>query len=62
MWLLKWVGTGENYDPESLKPVLAGSFVTHYGNEVHYDGAKDGDVILQVVGIGSATSTSTVAK
>jgi len=52
-----WVGTGDNYDPDNLKPVPAGSFVTHYGNEVHYDGAKDGDTILQIVGIGPATST-----
>jgi quercetin dioxygenase-like cupin family protein len=57
-----WVGTGDNYDPDSLKPVPAGSFVTHYGNEVHYDGAKDGDTILQIVGIGPATSTPAPAK
>jgi hypothetical protein len=52
-----WVGTGSDYNPEHLKPVPAGSFVTHYGNEVHYDGAKDEDTILQIVGIGPATST-----
>jgi quercetin dioxygenase-like cupin family protein len=52
-----WVGTGADYKPDSLKPVPAGSFVTHYGKEVHYDGAKDGDAILQIVGIGPATST-----
>jgi len=52
-----WVGTGSDYNPDHLKPVPAGSFVTHYGNEVHYDGAKDGDTILQIVGIGPATST-----
>lgn len=57
-----WVGTGDNYDPDSLKPVPAGSFVTHYGNEVHYDGAKDGDTILQIVGIGPATSTPASIK
>ena len=51
-----WVGTGTDYDPENLKPVPAGSFVTHYGNEIHYDGAKEGDVILQIVGMGPATA------
>jgi len=56
-----WVGTGSDYDPDHLKPVPAGSFVTHYGNEVHYDGAKDGDTILQIVGIGPATSTPVVS-
>lgn len=52
-----WVGTGSHYNPDELKPVPAGSFVTHYGNEVHYDGAKDEDTILQIVGFGPATST-----
>ncbi|WP_240342501.1 cupin domain-containing protein [Methylococcus sp. EFPC2] len=57
-----WVGTGSDYKPDELKPVPAGSFVTHYGNEVHYDGAKDGDTILQIVGIGPATSTPAAKK
>ena len=57
-----WVGTGTHYDTDSLKPVPAGSFVTHYGKEIHYDGAKDGDVILQIVGIGPATSTPASIK
>ncbi|BBL59209.1 cupin domain-containing protein [Methylomonas koyamae] len=52
-----WVGTGSDYNPDELKPVPAGSFVTHYGNEIHYDGAKDEDTILQIVGIGPATAT-----
>lgn len=52
-----WVGTGTDYNPDNLQPVPAGSFVTHYGNEIHYDGAKDEDTILQIVGIGPATST-----
>ena len=57
-----WVGTGSDYDPDGLKPVPAGSFVTHYGNEVHYDGAKDGDTILQIVGMGPATATPAATK
>ena len=57
-----WVGTGTDYNVDNLKPVPAGSFVTHYGKEVHYDGAKDGDTILQIVGIGPATSTPAEKK
>lgn len=57
-----WVGTGSDYNPDNLQPVPAGSFVTHYGNEIHYDGAKEGDVILQIVGIGPATSTPVETK
>jgi hypothetical protein len=57
-----WVGTGTDYNPEHLLPVAAGSIVTHYGNEIHYDGAKDEDTILDVVGIGPATATPAFAK
>ena len=35
----------------------AGSFVTHYGKQVHWDGAKDVDAVLLIVGMGPATST-----
>ncbi len=51
-----WVNTGPKYDPDGMKPVPAGSFVTHYKNEVHYDGARDADVILEIVGMGPATA------
>lgn len=56
-----WVGTGSAYDPDGMKPIPAGSFVTHFGKQVHYDGAKDGEVILQIVGMGPATSTQVTA-
>jgi hypothetical protein len=57
-----WVNTGSTYDPAGMKPVPAGSFVTHFAKEVHYDGAKDGECILQIVGMGPATSTQPQQK
>ena len=57
-----WVNTGATYDPTGMKPVPAGSFVTHFGKEVHYDGARDEDCVLQIVGMGPATSTPAEAK
>jgi hypothetical protein len=57
-----WVNTGAKYDPDGMKPVPAGSFVTHYGKEIHYDGAKDEECVLQIVGIGPATSTAAEEK
>jgi hypothetical protein len=57
-----WVNTGRNYDPEHMLPVPAGSFVTHYAREVHYDGAKDADVVLEIVGEGPETMTSAETK
>ena len=57
-----WVNTGPNYDPDGMKPVSAGSFVTHFGKEIHYDGAKDAECVLQIVGMGPATNTPAAAK
>ena len=51
-----WVGTGEKFDPASTVPVPAGSYVIHYGGKVHYDGAKDEETVIQVWGMGPATS------
>jgi len=35
----------------------AGTFVTHFGKQVHFDGAKTEDAMLLIVGEGPATST-----
>ena len=52
-----WMGTGETFDPESTVPAPAGSYVVHFANKVHYDGAKNEETIIQVWGMGPATST-----
>ncbi len=57
-----WVGWGPKYDPNSTYPIPAGSFVTHYGGQIHYDGAKDGEVLLQIVGMGPADSKAAEQK
>jgi hypothetical protein len=57
-----WVGTGTKYDPDSTVPIPPGSFVTHYGKQIHYDGAKDEETVLQIVGMGPATSTPAEVK
>lgn len=57
-----WVGTGSKFDPESTVPMPAGSFVTHFAKQVHYDGAKDQEVVLEIVGEGPATATPAETK
>jgi hypothetical protein len=57
-----WVNTGAKYDPDGFKPVPAGSFVVHAGKEIHYDGARDEPCVLQIVGMGPATSTPAEVK
>ena len=54
-----WVGTGAKFDPEhGSVPMRAGSFVTHYGKQVHWDGAKDEDAVLLIMGEGPGTATA----
>ncbi len=57
-----WVGTGGKFDPDGTVALPAGTFVTHFGKQVHYDGAKDEDAVLQIVGEGPATATPAEAK
>ncbi len=52
-----WVGSGGTFDPPSTVAMPAGSVVTHFGKQVHYDGAKDEDAVLQISGEGPATSS-----
>jgi len=53
-----WVGSGPKFDPEhGTVPMPAGSFVTHFGKQVHWDGAKDEDAVLLIMGEGPATAT-----
>jgi len=57
-----WVGTGTKFDPSATVPMPAGTFVTHYGGQTHFDGAKDEDAILLIVGDGPATVTPAEQK
>ena len=57
-----WVGTGTDYDMSKTVPMKAGSFIKHTAGGVHYDGAKEEEVIVQVVGMGPGTTTNVSAK
>jgi len=52
------MGTNETFDPKSTIPAPAGSYIIHYSGKVHYDGAKKEPVVIQVWGMGPATSTN----
>jgi quercetin dioxygenase-like cupin family protein len=52
-----YVGTGNKWDKDATIPVKAGGAVTHFGKEVHYDGAKDEEVVVLITGEGPGTST-----
>jgi quercetin dioxygenase-like cupin family protein len=57
-----WVGTGTKFDPDGTVAMPAGTFVTHYGQQVHFDGAKAEDAVLLIVGEGPGTSTPAEVK
>lgn len=52
-----WVGTGTKFDPDATVPMPTGTFVKHFAKQVHYDGAKDEEAVLEIVGEGPATAT-----
>lgn len=55
-----WVALGpqaDAYDPNSLIPMKAGSFVYHPAFGHHWDTAKDEDVVVRIVGMGPVKST-----
>lgn len=51
-----WLGTGDEWDPAKTTPMPAGSYVRHIAKQIHWDGAKDQETIIQIVGVGPATS------
>ena len=55
-----WVALGPDsdvYNPDRMVPMKPGSFVFHPANAHHYDGAKDEEVVVQVIGMGPVTTT-----
>lgn len=47
-----YAGTGSKFDEAAMRALQAGSFIVIPANAVHYGWAKDGDVLLEEVGVG----------
>jgi quercetin dioxygenase-like cupin family protein len=47
-----YTGTGDTFDPASTIGLKPGTYMKHPANAHHYDGAKDEEVILQLIGYG----------
>lgn len=52
-----WVSSSDTFDTSKTYPMPAGSVVTDLANTVHFDGAKDGPALLELVGMGPVTTT-----
>jgi quercetin dioxygenase-like cupin family protein len=51
-----YTGTGEDFDRNDTVALSPGSYMMHPAGAVHYDGAKDEEVIVEIKGIGPATT------
>ena len=52
-----WTGTGDEFAPDKTAPLKPGSYMKHPAGAHHFDGAKDEDVILQLIGYGPTKTT-----
>jgi hypothetical protein len=52
-----YTGEGDKFEPEKTVPLKVGGFMLHPAKAHHYDGAKDEEVIVQIVGIGPSSTT-----
>ncbi len=52
-----WNGVGEELDFNKAAPMKAGSYVLHPANGVHWDGAGDEEVVVQIIGEGPVETT-----
>ncbi len=57
-----YCGSGADYKPETMQAMPAGTYIHHIAKQIHYDGAKDGDVVIELVGEGPANEPRPDAK
>jgi quercetin dioxygenase-like cupin family protein len=51
-----YTGTGTDFDEDETVALPAGSYMMHPAGKVHFDGAKDAEVIVEIKGLGPAPS------
>ncbi len=56
-WYVSTGAASDVYDPDSMVPVPAGTFIYEPPNGHHYDMAKDERVVVQIMGIGPVNTT-----
>jgi quercetin dioxygenase-like cupin family protein len=52
-----YMGEGDTFDPDKTVPLKPGSYALHPAKAHHYDGAKDEEVVVQIVGYGPSGTT-----
>jgi quercetin dioxygenase-like cupin family protein len=54
-----WTDEGDVFRPDKMVPIKAGGFMFHPAGLHHYDGAKDEETIVQIMGIGPVKTVQT---
>jgi hypothetical protein len=52
-----YAGTDTQFDPTKTTPIRMGGYMLHPAGGVHFDGAKDEQVIVQITGVGPNKTT-----
>ncbi len=51
-----YTGIGAEFAPDKTVPLGEGGFMRHPAGQAHFDGARDEEVILQIIGIGPSST------
>jgi quercetin dioxygenase-like cupin family protein len=51
-----YTGTGREFDRDNVVPLQPGSYMMHPAGAIHYDGSRDGEVIVEIKGVGPAST------
>lgn len=54
-----WTDEGDVFRPDKMVPIKEGGFMYHPANYHHYDGAKDEEVVVQIMGMGPVKTVQT---
>jgi quercetin dioxygenase-like cupin family protein len=54
-----WTGEGDVYQPDKMVPIKAGGLMFHPAGYHHYDGAKDEETVVQIIGMGPVKTVGT---
>ena len=54
-----WTDEGDLYRPDKMIPIKTGGFMFHPAGLHHYDGAKDEETIVQIMGMGPVETVQT---
>ena len=60
--LTRWAGEVDKFEPDKSVAIKAGGLMFHAAGSHHYDGAKNEDVIVQIMGSGPVKTMQTEVK